>query len=138
MNRTYQDGDYTVGVEIESLVRPKEDPEILEILERVGYDQSKSVQPGRGRRENGKAIRKALGVVLLQVEMAANPVDVDDSQYNYDEWSLMCDSSISELDSTGSWSGYCKSIYPKKLLQSVDNDTRWRRVCFQGVRSRRC
>ena len=92
---------FTFGVE-----KPKE--HLLRILPTYGYDQDKSADPGRGRRENRAAVRTALAHSLSL--NGVKTTTMDEADVAYDSLSVVGDGSISEVGPEGTWSGFCESI----------------------------
>ena len=101
--------DCTFGIEIEILLKPKNKTKILAVLAKYGYEASKSLDPGRPRRENRAAIRNALAESLSQAGLAAVAIHDNEADQNYDLWSVAWDTSIAENTIQG-WSGFCESI----------------------------
>ena len=79
---------FTFGVEIETLVRPKNDPAFLNMLAKNGYVQSKSDTPGHGWRENHATIREALVDVLEEAQIRAIAAHDAEANTNYNAWSI--------------------------------------------------
>ena len=101
--------DFTFGVEIEILLRPKNKPAIIAELTKHGYEASKSLSPGRPRRENRAAIRNALAESLSEAGLAAVAIHDNEADQNYELWGIAWDTTISEYEAQG-WSGFCESI----------------------------
>ena len=101
--------DFTFGVEIEILLRPKNRPAIIAELAKHGYEASKSLNPGRPRRENRAAIRNVLAESLSQAGLAAVAIHDNEADQNYELWGIAWDTSIAE-DAAQGWSGFCESI----------------------------
>jgi hypothetical protein len=103
-------GNFTFGIEIETLLRPQERSAVTAQLAKHGYEASKSLDPGRPRRENRAAIRNVLAEWLSVSGLASVAIHDTEEDQNYELWSIAWDTSINEETDHG-WSGYCKSIF---------------------------
>lgn len=60
------------------------------------FNRHRSVEPGRGRRENRAALGNALGDYLSQQNIPADAAHDDEIGMDYEKWNLAFDSSIYE------------------------------------------
>lgn len=95
---------FTFGVEIETLLRPKQ--HIVQDLESdFNYNAEDMSQRGKGR--NRVAILDALADFITQAGVETNTRYDDDEETAYDTWYVTGDASIQER------SNYCKIICPE-------------------------
>jgi hypothetical protein len=88
--------DFTFGVEIKILLRPQNKPTITADLAKLGYEESKSLNLGRPRRENRAAIRNLLAESLSKASLPAMAIHDNEVDQDYEQWGIAWDTTIAE------------------------------------------